>query len=187
MARRSPANLDVSVVLAIRDDEDTVGHQLRSVTAHLRSLGLAFEIVAVNDGCRDNSLSIANLLTAQIPELRILRADMSGRAFLRGAAEARGGVLILLDASHPVSFAPLGWALSRLAAGREAVILRGRYIVARRLLALPVIVRATGRAALFERTFERRARRLGIDVVGTRPRPLVAPGFLAPVLRFLAA
>jgi hypothetical protein len=66
------------------------------------------------------------------------------------------------------------------------VILRGRYIVARRLLTLPIIVRASGPGLLFEHVFERRAQDLGIDVVGTRaknPPPL----FLRPVLRFLAA
>jgi hypothetical protein len=66
------------------------------------------------------------------------------------------------------------------------VILRGRYIVARRLMALPVIVRASGPGLLFEHVFERRAEELGIDVVGSRQkRPM--PLLLRPVLRFLAA
>ena len=77
---------------------------------------------------------------------------------------------MLLEAGKPVSLAPLGWALSRLAAGRDAVVLRGRYVVARRLAALPVIVRASGPGLLFEAVFERRAQELGIDVVGSRPR-----------------
>src|SRR4051812_25859733 len=132
-----PHRPDISVVLAVRDDEELVGHQVRALTSHLTALGRTFEIVAVNDGSRDNSLPMLELLAARTPELRILRADVSGRAFLRGTAEARGAVLVLLEAGRTVSLAPLGWALSRLAAGREAVILRSRYIVARRLLALP--------------------------------------------------
>jgi hypothetical protein len=182
--RNSPAP-EISVVLAIRNDEETVGHQVRALAAHLRRLRRSFEIVAVNDGSRDNSLSIVNLLAPQIPELRLVGSNAAGRAFLRGSAEARGAVLVLLDAQKKVSLAPLGWALSRLEAGREAVILRGRYIVARRLMALPIIVRASGPGLLFEHVFERRAQELGIDVVGTRPkRP--APLLLRPVLRFLA-
>jgi hypothetical protein len=66
------------------------------------------------------------------------------------------------------------------------VILRGRYIVARRLMALPVIVRASGPGLLFEPIFERRAQELGIDVVGSRPK-MPMPLLLRPVLRFLAA
>jgi hypothetical protein len=186
MPQRNLPTPDISVVLAIRNDEETVGHQVRAIVAHLRGLGRSFEIVAVNDGSRDNSLSILNLLLPHVPELRLLSSNVAGRAFLRGASEARGNALILLEAHRPVSLAPLGWALSRLEAGREAVILRGRYIVARRLLALPIIVRASGPGLLFEHVFERRAQDLGIDVVGSRPkRP--APLLLRPVLRFLAA
>jgi len=66
------------------------------------------------------------------------------------------------------------------------VILRNRYIVARRLMSLPVIVRASGPGLLFEPLFERRAQELGIDVVGSR-RKQPTPLLLRPVLRFLAA
>ena len=180
------AQPEISVVLAVRNNEEMVGHQIRSVARHLRGLGRQFEIVAVNDGSSDNSIAVATLLTDEVPELRILPRNVAGRAFLRGTSEARGNVVVLLEAGRPVSFAPLGWALSRLAAGREAVILRGRYIVARRLLALPVIVRATGPGLLFEHVFERRAQEVGVDVVGSHPkRPM--PFLLRPVLRFLAA
>jgi cellulose synthase/poly-beta-1,6-N-acetylglucosamine synthase-like glycosyltransferase len=180
------ADLEISVVLSVGNDEERVGHQIRSIASHLRRLGLSFEIVVVNDGSTDNSLSIVTLLGARMPELRVLGRNVAGRAFLRGASEARGAAVVLLAAGRTVSFAPLGWALSRLAAGREAVILRGRYVVARRLTALPVIVRASGPGLLFEPVFERRAQELGIDVVGSRPkRP--TPFLLRPVLRFLAA
>jgi hypothetical protein len=185
MSHRSPLGPEISVVLAIRNDEETVGHHLKAIVSHLRALGRTFEIVAVNDDSRDNSLSIANLLGPQMAELRVMGANVAGRAFLRGASEARGNVLVLMEASKVVSLAPLGWALSRLEAGREAVILRGRYIVARRLMALPIIVRASGPGLLFEHVFERRAQDLGIDVVGTRAkgRPSL---LLRPVLRFLS-
>jgi hypothetical protein len=177
---------EISVVVAVGDDEEKVGHQIRSVADHLRRLGRSFEILAVNDGSSDNSLPVATVLAMTMPELRVLSRNVTGRAFLRGTSEARGALVVLLSASRMVSFAPLGWAFSRLAAGRQAVILRGRYIVAHRLAALPVIVRATGPGLLFEPIFERRAQELGVDVVGSRPkRP--TPFLLRPVLRFLAA
>ncbi len=182
------AGVEVSVVLSIRDDEELIGHQVRAIASHLGSLGRSFEIVAVNDGSRDNSLAMLELLAARTPALRVVRANAAGRAFLRGASEARGEVIVLCAASRPLFLGALGWALGRLGAGREAVILRGRYIVARRLLALPVIVRATGPGLLFERVFEQRARDLGIDVVGSRPAEHGGVArLLAPVLRFLAA
>jgi hypothetical protein len=178
----------VSVVLSVRDDEDQIGDRVRALANHLDALGRSFEIVAVNAGSRDNTLPMLELLAVRMPELRILRAPVPGRAFLRGTSEARGDLVLLCEASKPLFLAPLGWALKRLDAGREVVVLRGHYIVARRLLSLPVIVRATGPGLLFERVFEQRARDLGIDVVGSRPADTGGVArLLAPVLRFLAA
>jgi len=121
---------EISVVIAVGNHEDSIGHEIRSVAAHLGRLGRPFEILAVNNGSSDNSLSIANILTGSIPQLRVLGRESAGRPFLRGSSEARGDVVVLLDAGKTVSLAPLGWALSRLAAGRDAVVLRGRYVVA---------------------------------------------------------
>jgi len=174
MSQRVQSEPEISVVIAFGDHEDSTG------------LGRPFEILAVSTGSTDNSLSIAGLLAGSMKELRVLPRATAGRAFLRGASEARGDVVVLLDAGKQASLAPLAWALSRLGAGRDAVVLRGRYVVARRLRALPVIVRASGPGLLFEPVFERRAQELGIDVVGSRPRRPM-PFLLRPVLRFLAA
>jgi hypothetical protein len=174
------------VVIAVADHEDTIGHTIRQVASHLSRLGRAFEVLVASAGSSDNSLSIAGLLVSSVPGLRVLPREGSGRPYLRASSEARGDVVVLLDAGKPASLAPLGWALSRIAKGRDAVVLRGRYVVARRLAALPVIVRASAPGMLFEPLFERRAQELGIDVVGSRPkRP--TPLLLRPVLRFLAA
>ena len=186
MSHRVHSDPDLSVVIAVGDQEDSIGHLIRNVASHLSSLGHRFEILIVNAGSGDNSLSIASVLAATMPEVGVLARDSRGRAFLRGTSEARGEVVVLLDAAKPASLAPLAWALSRIAAGRDAVVLRGRYIVARRLAALPVIVRAAGPGVLFEAVFERRSQELGIDIVGSRPRRPV-PLLLRPVLRFLAA
>ena len=65
---------DLSFVISFRDNEDQIGHQVRAIAAHAAAMGLGFEILAVNDGSRDNSLSVLELVGARIPELRILRA-----------------------------------------------------------------------------------------------------------------
>jgi len=186
LSHRVHSEPELSVVVAVGDQEESIGHLIRSVAAHLSRLGRPFEMLIVNAGCSDNSMSIASVLAGAIPEIEVIARDSSGRAFLRGTSEARGDVVVLLDASKPASLAPLGWALSRIAAGRDAVVLRGRYIVARRLAVLPVILRAAGPGVLFEAVFESRAQELGIDIVGSRPRRPV-PLLLRPVLRFLAA
>ena len=186
MSQRVYSEPELSAVIAVGNHEETIGHQIRLLAAHLSALGRPFEILAVNAGSHDNSLSIATLMVGSIPELRVLPREASGRAFLRGASEARGDVVVLLDAEKPAPLAPLAWALSRISSGRDAVVLRGRYVVARRLAALPIIVRASGPGLLFEPVFERRAQELGVDIVGSRPRRPM-PLLLRPVLRFLAA
>lgn len=176
--------MDLSIVIAVGDVEESIGRDVRRVVQHLRALGLGFEILAVNDGCCDNSPAVLRLLEPEIPELRALTGDAAGRAFLRGAAEARGPALVLWDAGGGAfPLAALGWALQRLAAGKQAIVLRGRCIVGARLACLPALVGSSGRGLLFERTFERQARDLDLEIVGARRRA----GLLEPVLRFLAA
>lgn len=177
---------DISVVLAVRNSEDVIGGGTRRVVEHLRELDRPFEIVGVNAGSWDTSFKVLQLLAGQVPELRLIEKDMTGRAFIRGVSEARGSTVVLMDAARlPGSLSPLGWTLSRLDQGTEAVVVRGRWITARRLPALPAIARARGRGEAFERSFEREARDLSVEVVGTARR---APsGLLAPVWRLLAA
>lgn len=179
---------EISVVLAVNDDEERIGHQVKAIACHLNSLERSFEIIAVNNGSRDNSLSILELLAARLPELRVMHAAVGGRAFLRGAEQAAGTLLILMEANRRAALAPIGWALSCLAAGRDAVILRDRYVVARLRPVLPVLARASGPGLLFESVFERRGQALGLDVIGSRAVHKGATSLLlSPVLRFLAA
>src|SRR5438093_1485214 len=112
-------DLVISIVLAVGDAEESIGRDTRRVAEHLRDLELPFEIIAVNDGCRDNSLAVLRLL--DIPELRLCTADVEGRAFARGAAEASGETVVLIETGHGSCPLPaLGWALGRLAAGMDA-------------------------------------------------------------------
>ncbi|MDX2022392.1 MAG: glycosyltransferase [Deltaproteobacteria bacterium] len=165
----SQPSIDVSLVLAVSDAEETLGRDIKAFAAHMTALGLGFEIVAVNDGSRDNSLGLLKLLECQIPELRVIYRDVSGRAFVRGTSEARGQTVILADTANcPLTWAPLGWALGRLEAGKDAVVLRSRYVVARRLTCLPAVARSRGTSAAFERRFESESQGLSLEVVGSR-------------------
>ncbi len=194
---KSPASMArrpfLSVVLVVRNVEDSVGADVRRLHRHLCALELSFEIVAVNGGSRDNSFAVLRLVAAELPGLSLHPGGLPARAIVRGVAMAQGDLLLLFDrdpahepgaqAGGVPSLAPLGWALSRLERGRQAVVLRGRFLLARRLPVLPVIVRARGRGAAFERSFEREAHSLLVDVAGRRAR---AASLFAPVLRLLA-
>src|SRR5205814_4290481 len=137
--------------------EETIGRDVRRIASHLREGGVSFEILAVNDGCCDNSLAVLRLVAASVPELRLCAGDAGGRSFIRGTAEARGAVVALVDASRGgIPLAPLSWALAQLGRGTDAVVLRGRCVLPRRLACLLTIMRAVGRGALFALSSERR-------------------------------
>jgi hypothetical protein len=177
---------DVSVVLVVRNAEDVVGGAVKRLVQHLRGLHMRFEVVAVNGGSWDTSFTVLRLLAAEVPELRLVDKDVGLRANIRGASEARGSLVVMMDVQQlPGSLAALGWSLSRVHGGTDAVVVRGRWIAARRLPALPAVARARGRGVAFERAFEREAGDLRLEVVGTARRQ--PSGLLAPVWRLLAA
>jgi hypothetical protein len=177
----------LSVIVVVRDVEDTVGRDVRALALHLRQRGLPFEILAASDGSYDTSLTLLRFLRRQIPELAILGSARSGRAFTRTVAHARGDVVLLWESDRgaPVPHAVLGWALSRLAR-RAAVVVRGRFLLADRRRALPLLLGVAGRGDDYEIRFERQAYRLGLEleVVGRRARR--HRSLLSPVLRILS-
>src|SRR5205085_5320584 len=67
MSHRPLREPEISVVIAVGDHKEAIGHDIRRVAAHLDRLGRAHEIVVVNAGSSDNSLSIARLLAASSP------------------------------------------------------------------------------------------------------------------------
>ena len=177
----------LSVLVAVRDDEDSVGRDVRHLARHLRERGSPFEILAIGDGSYDTSLTLLRLLSAEVPELTVLGIARNGRAFRRATAHAQGDAVVLWEADRGSAFphAVLGWALSRLA-HRSAVVVRGRCVLANRLRCLPVLLEATGHGDEYEARFERLAqgRGLAVEVVGRRPRP--RRSLWSPVLRILS-
>jgi glycosyltransferase involved in cell wall biosynthesis len=185
-AARCTPSLFLSVIVAVRDVEDSVARDVGALARHLRERGLSFEILASSDGSYDTSVTMLRFLRAEIPELSILGAARPGRAFKRGVVHARGEAVLLWESDRgaPVPHAILGWALSRLDR-RAAVVVRGRFLLAHRLRALPVLLGVAGRGEDYETRFERQADGMGLDleVVGPRPR---RRGLLSPVLRILS-
>jgi len=184
-APRAPSKKapELSLLIAFSDCEESVGREIQCAAAHLRALGRPFEIVAVNDGSKDNSVAVLQLLGASVPEMRLICRDCTGRAFARAVAEARGALFVLASCSGRAGLGPwagLGWGLSRLQAGHEAVVFRSRYILARRQSCAGRLSKLRGSSVpyvRFERAFEREAFDLAVAVVGgtrMRHRPNVA-------------
>lgn len=163
---QSSGPLDVSVVLPFGDDEDVIGSACQRLARHLEELGLAFEILAVDEDSGDNCHAILGLVRGDIPELRIVSGVAPGRGYAAGAASARGRVLWLIEPSAAMrSLAAFGRANNRVARGElELAVVRGCFAVAKRARLLAAVNGAPGRGGSFERRLLRRARNRGISL-----------------------
>jgi glycosyltransferase involved in cell wall biosynthesis len=179
---------DLSVIVAVRDVEETVGRDVRSLAAELRGRGMRFEILAVSDGSRDTSLTLLRLLGEELPELSVLGLARGGRAFRRAIAQSTGREVLLWEADGRDSFpsALFSWALAQLAR-RTAVVVRGSFVLAKRLAALPILLELAGRWGDYDARFERLAarQRMNLEIAGPRRRHR-GRRLIAPVLRILS-
>jgi glycosyltransferase involved in cell wall biosynthesis len=187
-----PNAYEVSAIIPFGDDEDVIGSAVQRVAAHLRDLGVPFEILAVDEDSGDNSHAVLALLRAQVPELRVLHAPGRGKGFDSGIARAQGRVLWLIEpgaAVHPI--AGFTRALDQIRdegpLGKDAAVVRGRYAVAHRTRALAVASGLRGTGDVYFRRLAKRlaARGLRLDVQlggGASSSSLAAPpernGFL---------
>jgi hypothetical protein len=188
------ATLELSAVIPFSDDEDVIGTAVRRTAAHLRELGLSFEILAIDEGCRDNSHAVLGLLRADIPELRIGATQLRGRGVVAGASQARGRVLWLLDPQAALApMAPLGRAYRRVARNElDVVVVDQRFAVSHRTRAMSAVEGLRTGNGLHRRLVRRsRARKLRVETysvggsraqtnrVGERPWSRIL-GALAP-------
>lgn len=97
----SETNLDVSVILPIFEEAQTIRTLILEIVEELRKQKISFEIVAVDDGSRDDTLEILRDLQQSIPEqLRVVRHVYNkgnGAALRSGARVARGEVIVNMD------------------------------------------------------------------------------------------
>jgi hypothetical protein len=169
---------DVTVVVRVRDDEERIGHVLRRIAAHLRSMQLKFEILVADEGSGDNTLAVTALLRPSLRELEIMHAEPAA-GFHDACQRARGRAIVLYDARTEAPLSALGFALGRLRDGRDVVAVGGRFLVFRRTRAwraFDALVTRRRRPRVLEKRFLKRARSLGLDCAVTHPKkpPLVA-------------
>jgi hypothetical protein len=163
-------DFDITVVVRACDDEERVGHVVRRIASHLRSLEQRFEILVVDEGSGDNTVAVAALLRSSL-QLDLIHAE-PGHGFYRGAERATGRFVLLYDARTDAPLAALGYALARLRGGLDAVAVGGRYLVFHRTRAWRAFDSLVQRRdpSVVERRFLRHLRALGLSVTVTHAR-----------------
>jgi hypothetical protein len=178
MQRLPEPDVDLTFVVRVCDDEERIGHLLRRIGAHLRSMQLRFEILVADEGSGDNTLAVATLLRPTFREIEIMHAEPS-LGFHEACQRARGRVVVLYDGRTEAPLSALGFAMGRLRDGRDVVAVGGRFLVFKRTRAwkaFDALVTRRRRPRLLEKRFLRRARALGLDCVTTQPKkqPILA-------------
>lgn len=112
----------VSVVMAARDAQDTIGRALEALRA--QDLSEGWEVVVVDDGSTDSTAQIASQVADADPRFRLVSQSSAGPAEARnrGVAEARGELLAFTDAD---CFPVPGWLAAGMAAARDVDLVQG--------------------------------------------------------------
>lgn len=110
--------MDLSVVIPVKDEAGAIGALIDETAAALAPLGIAFEIVCVDDGSADGGLAEMRARRAGEPRLRIVRhAEAAGQsaAVHAGVRFARGEWIATLDGDgqNDPGDLPALWALAR--------------------------------------------------------------------------
>lgn len=91
---------EISVLVPVLDEEDSVDELTRRVVAVLEELGHDFEIVFVDDGSRDQTADRIRSLHAEDPRVKLVRFRRNfgkAAALTAGVEHSRGSILITLD------------------------------------------------------------------------------------------
>jgi hypothetical protein len=161
---------ELTAIVRMGDDEERIGHVLRRIVPHLRSLEIPFELVAVDEGSGDNSVFVATMLKSELPEIEVRHAQ-PGAGFHDAAQEAYGRLVLLYDARCDAPLNALGYAIGRLREGLDVVAVGGRYLVLRRARAwraFDALIEGRDTVEL-ERRVLKRSRALGLECEVTHP------------------
>jgi glycosyltransferase involved in cell wall biosynthesis len=94
---------EISVVVPMRNESLNVEKLYRDVTASLTAFGRPYEIVAVDDGSRDDTFELLARLQAADPRVRVIRFRRNfgqTAAFAAGFKHARGRYIVTADGDN---------------------------------------------------------------------------------------
>ena len=101
MNKHKPPTLDISIVLPVYNEAESLLSLIPELTAALGKLGRSYEILAVDDGSSDDSIPVLRRLQEQEPHLRIIQFRRNfgqTAAFAAGFDYAQGKITITMDA-----------------------------------------------------------------------------------------
>src|SRR5687768_1247844 len=94
---------DISVVVPMRNESPNVERLYREVTASLSQFGRSYELLAIDDGSRDDTFEQLSRIQAKDPRVRVIRFRRNfgqTAAFAAGFHHARGRYIVTMDGDN---------------------------------------------------------------------------------------
>jgi glycosyltransferase involved in cell wall biosynthesis len=116
--------LDVSVVIPLKDEQDSLRELKELLVSELTKLGKSFELIFVNDGSEDNSGKILEELHAQDPRVKVIEFSRNfgkSAAMAAGFEQALGNYIVSIDADLQDDPKELGRFFEKLEQGFDLV------------------------------------------------------------------
>ncbi len=91
---------DISVVIPMRNESQSVAELYRELTTVLEAFGRPYEVIAIDDGSTDDTFELLAAIQAADPRLRVIRFRRNfgqTAAFAAGFAHARGRFIVTSD------------------------------------------------------------------------------------------
>ena len=117
--------VELSVVIPAYNEEETIEASVGDISAYLSGLGLSHEILIVDDGSSDSTLSVAKSLAGRLPTVRVCHYAPNrgkGCAVRTGVLAAAGRRILFTDADSSTPIGELPALMSALDGGYAVAI-----------------------------------------------------------------
>lgn len=105
-----PANSLLSCVIPVYNEAENIVAFIQELSQTLTKFGIGFELIAIDDGSKDESVAMMQDLIANYPLTIFQFSRNFGKeaAMTAGLAQAKGDVVLMIDSDfqHPISLVP---------------------------------------------------------------------------------
>jgi len=122
--------LDLSIVIPAFNESQRITPTLKEVDAYLRDSDMSYEILVVDDGSDDDTVTVVDALRGHIPNLRCIESKPNrgkGHAVRVGMLAARGDVRVMTDADGSIPAEQLPAIVNPIRLGQSDIAIGSRY------------------------------------------------------------